>query len=82
MKGQQLEEEDTCMSKYLGVDLSSKLQWKDHIYRSVQKSQQDLGFLCSNLRIRNHDTSQQPTSPLFDLTYSTVHLSGILIQLI
>ena len=44
MKGQQLEEEDTCMSKYLGVDLSSKLQWKDHIYRSVRKKPTGPGF--------------------------------------
>ncbi|MEW8542121.1 MAG: reverse transcriptase domain-containing protein, partial [Candidatus Thiodiazotropha sp.] len=54
LKGQQLEEVTT--SKYLGVDLSSSLQWKDHIDRTVKKANSTLGFLRRNLRISSSDT--------------------------
>lgn len=54
LKGQVLEEVPTA--KYLGVDLSSDLQWKDHIDRAVKKANSVLGFLQRNLRINNSDT--------------------------
>ena len=54
LKGQALEE--LCTSKYLGVDLSSNLEWKEHIDRTVKKANSVLGFLRRNLRINNVDT--------------------------
>ena len=54
LKGQELEELST--SKYLGVDLSSNLEWKEHIDRTVKKANSELGFLGRNLRINNVDT--------------------------
>ena len=54
LKEQVLEEVSTA--KYLGVDLSSDLQWKDHIDRVVKKAYNVLGFLRRNLRINNRDT--------------------------
>ena len=53
-KGQQLAELPT--SKYLGVDLSSNLDWKEHIDRTVKKANSVLGFLRRNLRINNRKT--------------------------
>ena len=54
LKGQELEELST--SKYLGVDLSKNLEWKEHIDRTVKKANSVLGFLRRNLRINNVDT--------------------------
>ena len=52
--GQELVEVSTSM--YLGVDLSSSLQWKEHIDRTVKKANGVLGFLRRNLRINSRDT--------------------------
>ena len=38
-------------NRYLGVDLSSNLDWKEHIDRTVKKANSVLGFLRRNLRI-------------------------------
>ena len=54
LKCQELEEVST--SKYLGVDLSRSLQWKEHIDRAVNTANNVLGFLRRNLRINSHDT--------------------------
>ena len=54
LKGHQLQAETT--SKYLGVDLSSNLDWKPHIDRIVKKSNSMLGFLRRNLRISSQET--------------------------
>ena len=54
LKGQELTELST--SKYLGVDLSSNLDWKEHIDRTVKKANSVLGFLRRNLRINNRET--------------------------
>ena len=54
LKGHQLEEVTTA--KYLGVDLSNNLLWKDHIDRIVKKANCTLGFLRKNMRISNTDT--------------------------
>ena len=54
LKGQELEELST--SKYLGVDLSNNLEWKEHTNRTVKKANSVLGFLRRNLRINNVDT--------------------------
>ena len=43
-------------SKYLGVDLSSNLDWKPHIDRIVKKSNSMLGFLRRNIRISSQET--------------------------
>ena len=54
LKGQELAELST--SKYLGVDLSSNLDWKEHIDRTVKKASSVLGFLRRNLLIINRET--------------------------
>ncbi|MCW4309230.1 MAG: reverse transcriptase family protein [Candidatus Thiodiazotropha endolucinida] len=54
LKGQILQAES--QSKYLGVDLTSKLSWNTHIDRIVKKGNCMLGFLQRNLRINNQDT--------------------------
>ena len=54
LKGRELAELST--SKYLGVDLSSNLDWKVHIDRTVKKTSSVLGFLRRNLRINNGET--------------------------
>ena len=54
LKGQELAELST--SKYLGFDLSSNLDWKEHIDRTVKKANSVLGFLRRNLRINNRET--------------------------
>ena len=62
LKGHQLEEVTTA--KYLGVDLSSTLLWKDHIGRIVENANCTLGFLKGNLRISNSDTKAAACSTL------------------
>ena len=79
LKGQQLEEVDT--SKYLDVDLSSNLQWKDHTDRTVKKANSTLGFLRGNLRVRNRDIKSVASITLVRPHLATVHLSGTFIQL-
>ena len=54
LKGHQLQAETT--SKYLGVDLSSNMDWKPNIDRIVKKSNSMLGFLRRNLRISSQET--------------------------
>ena len=54
LKDQELAELFT--SKYLGVDLSSNLDWKEHIDQTVKKANSVLGFLRRNLRINNCET--------------------------
>ena len=54
LKGHQLQAETT--SKYLGVDLSSNLDWNPHIDRIVKRSNSMLGFLRRNLRISSQET--------------------------
>ena len=54
LKGHQPEEVTTA--KYLGVDMSNNLLWKDHIDQLVKKANCTLGFLRRNLRISNTDT--------------------------
>ena len=55
LKGQ-AELAELSMSKYLGVDLSSNLEWKEHIDRTVKKANSVLGFQRRNLRINNRET--------------------------
>ena len=43
-------------NRYLGVDLLSNLDWKEHIDRTVKKANSVLGFLRRNLRINNRET--------------------------
>ena len=59
LKGHQLEEVTTA--KYLRVDMSNNLLWKDHIDRIVKKANCTLGFLRRNLRISNTDTKAAAT---------------------
>ena len=54
LKGHQLEEVST--SEYIGVDVSSSLQWMDLIDRIVKKANRTLGFLRRNIRISNSET--------------------------
>ena len=54
LKGVTLEEEQS--SKYLGVDIQSKLSWKNHISRITKKSNSMLGFLRRNLRQASEET--------------------------
>ena len=37
-------------TKYLGVNISSKIEWKDHIDKTVKKANKTLGFLKRNLK--------------------------------
>ena len=69
VKGQELAELST--SKYLVVDLSSNLDWKEHIDRTVKKANKALGFLRPN---------HLPMSHLSVQTWNTVPLFGVLIQ--
>ena len=62
LKGHHLEEVITA--RYLGVDLSNNLVWKDHIDRIVKKANCTLGFLRRNLRISNTDTKAAAYSSL------------------
>ena len=41
-----------CVSgvKYLGVSISSKMSWSDHIDDICTKARKSLGFICRNLR--------------------------------
>ena len=73
LKGQELAELST--SKYLGVDLSSNLDWKEHIDRTVKKANSVLGFLSIIVR-PNH----LPMSHLSVHTWNIVLLFGVLIQ--
>ena len=43
-------------SKYLGVDITSKLSWNPHINRIVKKGNSMLGFLQRNLRVKSRET--------------------------
>lgn len=54
LKGHQLTVEAT--SKYLGVDLTSNLDWKAHVDRIIKTSNRVLGFLRRNLRLSNEQT--------------------------
>ena len=40
-----------CVSvfKYLGVSISSKMSWSDHIDNICTKARKSLGFICTNL---------------------------------
>ena len=66
LKGHQMEEVTTA--KYLGVDLSNILVWRDHIDRIVKKANCTLGILRRNLRISNTDTKAAAYSSLVRLT--------------
>ena len=54
LKGHTLERTD-C-SKYLGVDIASDLNWKNHINRITKKGNNMLGFLRRNLKTNNKQT--------------------------
>ena len=69
LKGQELAELST--SNYLVVDLSSNLDWKEHIDRTGKKANKALGFLRPN---------HLPMSLLSVQTWNTVPLFGVLIQ--
>ena len=62
LKGHHLEEVTTA--RYLGVDLSNNLVWKDRIDRIVKKANCTQGFLRRNLRISNTDTKAAAYSSL------------------
>ena len=53
LKGHALKIEDR--TKYLGVELSSDLQWNHHIDKIVKKGNSTLGFLRRNLRTSRDD---------------------------
>ena len=81
LKGQELAELST--SKYLGVDLSSNLDWKEHIDWTVKKANSVLGFLRGNLRINNRETKSSAYVPLVvgpHLEYCASINFGVLIQ--
>lgn len=54
LKGHQLAVD--ASSKYLGIDLTSNLDWKTHVDRITKKSNSILGFLRRNLRVSNEQT--------------------------
>ena len=54
LKGHVLEVQES--SKYLGVDLQSKMSWKKHIDRVTKKANSTLGFLRRNLKAGTEDT--------------------------
>ena len=56
VKGHVLELHVQDSSKYLGVDIQSKLSWKNHIDRVTKKSNSMLGFLRWNLRSCSEET--------------------------
>ena len=54
LKGHTLAAETS--SKYLGVSITSKLTWSDHVDKISKKGNSALGFLRRNLRISNEAT--------------------------
>ena len=54
LKGHTLEHQST--SKYLGVDITSKLTWDTHINRVTKKASSMLGFVRRNLKVANRNT--------------------------
>ena len=44
--------ESVTSAKYLGVDISSNLIWNEHINMSTKKSNQTLGFLRRNIKVK------------------------------
>ena len=55
IKGVTLAEETS--TKYIGVDIQSKLAWNNHIDRVTKKSNNMLGFLRCNLRSASSETN-------------------------
>ena len=53
LKGHSLKMEDH--TKYLGIEISSDLQWNHHIDKIVKKGNSTLGFLRRNLRTSKED---------------------------
>ena len=45
-------------AKYLGVTISSKLEWKDHVEKMSKKANKTLGFLRRNLRNAPEETRE------------------------
>ena len=54
IKGVTLAEETS--TKYIGVDIQSKLAWNNHIDRVTKKSNNMLGFFRRNLRLASSET--------------------------
>ena len=54
LKGHTLEQHTN--TKYLGVDIDSKLVWNNHIDRITKKANSMLGFLRRNLKVANKTT--------------------------
>ena len=54
LKGHTLEHQTT--TKYLGVDITSKLSWDTHINRITKKASSMLGFVRRNLKVANRNT--------------------------
>ena len=50
--------EDVKETKYLGLALSSNLNWNTHIGNITSKANKLLGFLRRNLKIRNESTKE------------------------
>ena len=56
LRGHQLK--TVNQAKYLGVTISSKLEWKDHIETISKKANKTLGFLRRNLRSAPEETRE------------------------
>jgi hypothetical protein len=60
-------------AKYLGLTITNKLQWDQHINNIIAKANKTLGFLRRNLKIPSIRIKEQAV--LF-VTLRTLHLSG------
>ena len=56
--------ESVTSAKYLGVDISNNLTWDEHINRSTKKSNQTLGFLRRNIKVKSE--------PIKSIAYQTL----------
>ena len=54
LKGHTLNMEDS--TRYLGVELQSRMSWNRHMDQAVKKANSTVGFLWRNLRISNEQT--------------------------
>ena len=56
LRGHQLKTVDK--TKYLGVNITSKLEWKEHIDKVTSKANKTLGFLRRNIRSAPQETKE------------------------
>ena len=66
-------------AKYLGVTITNKLQWDQHINNITAKANKTLGFLRRNLKFHQSGLKNKTTKRLFARWLNIPVLFGILI---